>query len=363
MPTHFFHSGMTGAPTNTSAAGSTLNIIDACLNTGFNVRAVQSASVTDNAMTLTYASAHGYESLCLLRLDGAAGGSIVRRCTVTGANTLTIPVTGFGNGAVAGTLETRVAPADWERVFSDTNIGVFRSKVIGPGSNRFFYRVADTVVGSYPDMFRGFEAMTDANTGTDPFPTVAQAAGEGIRVLRADTPAPWVLIADQRTCYVGKCNSVGSLLDLFAFGDATPYNSADAFFSGFSPLDTLSNSSSSNAYVARNAGGTVKSTPWRNILTMGVTSGTSARTFPSPITGGMTFARPVLMLDGQSENDPIRGQRRGLMHCSANPTGAEQGGAPWRVFDVVMGVQGRVVVVSDRHVNGCVALPVDEDWA
>lgn len=114
MPTFFFHSGMTGAPTNTSAAGSTLGIIRACLVGGFNVLTPSSASVTSEVMTITYSSAHGYENLVWIRLDGAPGGSIVKRATVTSTTTLVIEATGFTNGAVSGTLSTRFAPADWE---------------------------------------------------------------------------------------------------------------------------------------------------------------------------------------------------------------------------------------------------------
>lgn len=368
MTTHFFHSSMTGAPTNTNAAGSTLGIIDACLNTGFNVRAVQSASVTANVMTLTYASAHGYESLIWLRLDGAAGGSIVRRCTVTGANTLTIPVTGFADGAVAGTLETRVAPADWQRVFSGTNVGVFRSKVVGPGSTRFFYRVSDNVVSSTPNLLRGFEAMTDANTGSAPFPTVAQQSGEGLIHARATSavPQPWFLVTDQRTCYFGfSSTSFGQYASGF-FGDILPYNTADAF-NGVVVCNSslgavrLAGSDASQSFFARRANGLGAADTTCGTQPFGTSSG-GGRVYPSPITGAMTFARPVLAVDGSSATtSAIRGERRGIMHCSANPIGAAQ---EFVIFDVVFGVNGRVLVTREANSGTtCNAFPIDEDWA
>jgi len=358
---------MIGAPTNTNAAGSTLGIIDACLNTGFNVRPVQSASVTANVMTITYASAHGYESLCLLRLDGAAGGSITRRCTVTGANTLTIPVTGFANGAVAGALETRVAPADWERVFSATNVGVFRSKTIGPGSSRFFYRVSDTVSGTAPQMLRGFETMTDANTGTGPFPTLVQRAGQGLVQARSSSATPnfWFIVSDQRTCYFGFYDSAFGLGATGFFGDLRPHNNADVFAAGIVAASStagvvrLAGTEFADAFCPRRASGLGGAEAICGTIPLGQSSGAGARLYPSPITGAMLFARPVLAIDGQTVNsDPIRGERRGLMHCSAFPISSTQS---FIVFEPVQGVTGRVVVVRES-VQQCIAFPIDEDW-
>lgn len=370
MPTHFFHSGMTGAPTNTSAAGSTLNIFDACLNTGFNVRAVASANVTANVMTLTYASAHGYENLSTLRFDGAAGGSIVRRCTVTGANTLTIPVTGFANGAVAGTLETRVAPADWERVFTGTNVGVFRSKVIAAGSSRFFYRISDNVAGATPALLRGFETMTDANTGTGPFPTMSQLAGEGLLAPRATdaTPRPWFVISDQRTCYFGLSASAFNGSANGFFGDFRPHNAADAFNgsvfivsnAGFSGLGAPAPTGVA-AYCARRANGLGSADVVTATIPFGSNSG-GTRIYPSPITGAMAFARPILAIDGPAPvTDAIRGERRGLMHCSTFPISS---GEQFMSIPLVQGIVGRVVVVREaQSTTSCIAFPIDEDWA
>lgn len=54
MPTHFYHSGMAGAPTNTNAAGSTLAIIDAILVTGFNLQSVLSATVASDSAVIAF---------------------------------------------------------------------------------------------------------------------------------------------------------------------------------------------------------------------------------------------------------------------------------------------------------------------
>ena len=358
MPTHFFHSGMAGAPTNTNAAGSTLAIIDAILVTGFNLQSVLSASVASEVMTVNYAIPHGYEDKVLIRLDGAAGGSIVRRATVTGAQVLTIPAPGFADGAVAGTLSTRVAPADWERVFSDTGKAVYRSKVVGPGSTRFYYRVSDTASGSSPGILRGYETMTDANTGTGPFPTVAQVSGNGILILRSTTssPAEWIAVADQRTCYFVLSADSSTAYPKW-FGDQEPLSSVDMFCASVAPTSSNHGLAGNGAshYSPRSADGvSIGVAQSRSGLTFN-----SLRTYPSPITGGMLVSRSLTTNEGTTgDSGVLRGIMRGAVNCSANPVPS---GGLFIVLPVVQGVSGRLVVFRDAA-NTAAGILVDEDW-
>jgi hypothetical protein len=356
MPTFFFHSDMAGAPTNTNAAGSTLEIIRSCLVTGFNLKSVVSASVASEVMTLTYAAPHGYEDKVWLRLDGAAGGSIVQRVTTAdGASSLTIPAPGFADGAVAGTLSTRVAPADWEEVFTDVGVGVFRSKVAGPGSTQFFYRFADTVSGYSQRMIRGFESMSDVNTGIGPFPTLAQQTGNGFTVQRSDssTARSWTIVADQRTVYISLCRASSTEAQSLFFGDESPFFSSDLFLGSVSGMTALADASNyTRARIFEGTGGATAGNQ-RSLF------GTQVLTYPSPIDGGMLFFRPVLTHNTNSAS-PLRGAMRGLMHCSANPV---QSGSHWRIFESVTGVTGRVLCHRDNLGSLCVAFPIDEDWA
>lgn len=355
MPTHFFHSGMTGALTNTNAAGSTLEIIRSCLATGFNVNPVLSAAVASGVMTLSYSTPHGYEDKVWLRLDGAAGGSIVRRATVTGASALTITAPGFADGAVSGSLSTRVAPADWDEVFTDVGVGVFRSKVAGPGSTQFFYRFADAVSGSSQRMIRGFESMSDVNTGIGPFPTLALQTGNGFTVQRSNslTARSWTIVADQRTVYISLCGASSTDAQSMFFGDESPFSSSDLFLGSVSGMSALADASSyTRARIFEGTGGATTGIQ-RSLF------GGQVLTYPSPVDGGMLFIRPVLTYNTTNAS-PLRGTMRGLMHCSANPV---QSGSHWRIFESVTGVSGRVLCHRDNLGNLCVAFPIDEDWA
>lgn len=362
MPTFFFHSAMAGAPTNTSAAGSTLEILRSCLVTGFNLKSVVSASVTSEVMTLNFAAPHGYEDKVWLRLDGAPGGSIVQRVTTAaGASSLTIPAPGFADGPVVGSLSTRVAPADWEEVFTGTLKAVFRSKVEGPGSTRFCYRLSDAVAGENFRM-RGFESMSDVDTGIGPFPTVAQTSGEGVLWQRSvQTSAnPWLAVVDGRTCFLFASRAGFDQMMGGFFGDCRPYGPSDLFFAGLARGGAGVNplSESSAWPVPREYSGAGTATTNTTMQAFGNASSGQRHGYPSLVDGGMAFQRPTLVL---SSNSQLRGEMRGLTLCSSNPIPT---GSAFVVLGNITGIAGRLAVVRSANASPqCVAFPIDEDWA
>lgn len=365
MPTFFFHSDMAGAPTNTNAAGSTLEIIRSCLVTGFNLKSVVSASVASGVMTINYAAPHGYDDKVWLRLDGAAGGSIVQRVTTAdGASSLTIPAPGFADGAVAGTLSTRVAPADWEEVFTGTLKAVFRSKVEGPGSTRFFYKVDDSAVGIQPRMLRGFESMTDVDLGDFPFPTSAQETGAGTMVVRSNsaTPRPWCAVFDGRTAYFF-ISHTGSDSYSTWFGDLSAVFSGDNYAAGVAYYSSFSGGSltgpNTNFYAPRAVAGVPGAVLQGMFPAFGPrASGAGALRSAHP-SGGFTLLRPLCTVDGEEDGTkPVRGTYRGLMHIYERSVTAEM----FAIFSGVTGVGGRLVVIKDDGSSRAVAFPIDEDW-
>lgn len=364
MPTFFFHSGMVGAPTNTNAAGSTLGIIRACLVEGFNVLTPSSASVTSEVMTITYSSAHGYENLVWIRLDGDAGGSIVKRATVTSSTTLTIEATGFANGPVAGTLSTRVAPADWEEVFTGTLKAVFRSKVEGPGSTRFFYRVSDAVAGNTASL-RGFESMPDVDTGSGPYPTVAQVAGEGLGIFRSNGPGrgaglpadAWAAVCDNRTVYLTLARyqnqSIPSstlFCSLMWFGDEQPLSNTDNFCAAVGGGENQL--FDATYFRARAFGAGVGSQSTNS------PSNLSPQTFPSPVFGGLLLLQPRLLLNGSSN---YRSVLRGAIDTTADPVPTN---STHIVMTDVPGLSGRAIFLrTGQAFVTRVACFHDGDWS
>lgn len=135
-------------------------------------------------------------------------------------------VNGYGAKAAAG----------WTREFTATNKAVYRP---GAGS-RLYYRVNDA--GSHASALareaqvRGFETMSDIDTGTGPFPTAAQSSlTQNSLILRKSTAAsstarPWTIYADNRTAYIFvQTGDIASTYFGGMIGDIYSYAPTDAY--------------------------------------------------------------------------------------------------------------------------------------
>jgi hypothetical protein len=115
-------------------------------------------------------------------LTGAAGSMIalLDACLVNG----------YGAKAAAG----------WTKPFTGTNLAAYRMGT-GGTARRMYLRVDDTAALSA--RLRGFDEMTDVDTGTEPFPTTVQVAAPGLwlhKSVSADATArQWMVIATPHT--------------------------------------------------------------------------------------------------------------------------------------------------------------------
>jgi len=102
-------------------------------------------------------------------------------------------VNGYGAKAAAG----------WTKPFTGTNLAAYRMGT-GGTARRMYLRVDDTATQSA--RVRGFDEMTDINTGTEPFPTVAQFADPGLWLHKSDTVSAaareWLVMATPHTALV-----------------------------------------------------------------------------------------------------------------------------------------------------------------
>jgi len=106
-----------------------------------------------------------------------------------------IAINGYGAKASCG----------WTKEFSGTNKAAYRSG--SDASCRTYLRADDTATGfsATETALRGYLAMSDIDTGTDLFPTVAQAAN-GMHLGKSNTAdatvRPWVAAGDSRTLII-----------------------------------------------------------------------------------------------------------------------------------------------------------------
>lgn len=139
-------------------------------------------------------------------------------------------------GKMIGVLDsTLVDQLGWTKEFSGVGQAVYRA----PAGRRMYYRCLD-VQPSIPTsasfaIFTGYLTMSSVSVGTNPFPTNVDHQNSGIQKLAdnidilpvINTPRPWQVIADDRTCILitqphldsGGQGFVGRY-QFFHFGDA-----------------------------------------------------------------------------------------------------------------------------------------------
>ena len=150
--------------------------------------------------------------------------------TVIGPNDFTYTVVGTpptpanGSNILASNGKTSLG---WRLLYEGTNKAAFQPRV---GSGMILQVIHDTQ--PYAALARGYETMSDVDTGTGPYPTVAQVS-TGITIQGTNNtagPKDWIIIGDEyQMCYI--INPTGGQQKTFFFGDllslvpSDPYNS------------------------------------------------------------------------------------------------------------------------------------------
>jgi len=339
----YFHSAMTGAPVLSGTTGALIAVLDACLVDGFGLKSVDSIVVAGGIATATIASGHIFEKGTCVTIAGATPSGLTGEKKVLSATTtaFTFDAGGIADGAATGTITAKLTPAGFTKLYAGTNLAAYKSANVAATGG--VLRVDDTA--AQQARVRGYETMSDVNTGTGPTPTDTQVSG-GLfwpKSTTANTTArEWVLVADDRTFYILLMpNSFAPVKGLLAgFGDMIPNNSADSayswFVSGQTATDTgLTSSASypgclgysnynqttSGRFAPRSYTGLGSSVRLGNAnlyLRNGVAwSGGGASgpfvAFPNGPDGGLYYER-VRMLEDQVSGSALRGELPGIMH-------------------------------------------------
>lgn len=222
VKTKWFANTMAGAPALSGSVGAMLSVLDACLKDGFNLLTLDSLVVASNVATCTKTS-HGFIVNQVVLIAGASPAGLNGEYTVTEvtASTFKFATTGISDQTATGTITAKAAPCGWEKQFSGTNLAVYRSGDVL--SSRIPIKVDDTV-GQYSSVLMA-EAFTDISTpvnscGTHYFKKSSTTDA---------TARPWLLIADDKTFYLGvDWNSAGTY-DFQSFGDFASTVVGDGF--------------------------------------------------------------------------------------------------------------------------------------
>lgn len=146
----YFTNVMQGAPQLSNNWGCMVDLLDACLVNGFNLKPITSITSADGVATVTIDVGHLYQVNQVLLIAGASDAAYNGEVRVLSATStkFTYAVLGAPASPASGdTLTVKVAPLGIEKVFSGTNKAVYRSKNIL--SNRPYLRVDNSKAEQY----------------------------------------------------------------------------------------------------------------------------------------------------------------------------------------------------------------------
>jgi len=212
--TRVYKSTDAGAPVLTGAVSSLINVLDACLVTGYNTKTI---TITRSGDVATAAcTAHGFLAGQYVTISGATPSGYngeFRVASVT-ANNFTFEVLGSPATPATGTISCVQSPAGWTKPYTGTNKAAFRNSVAAGGTGMYL-RVNDSASGTggaREALVRAYRTMSNVDTGTIETPTVAQVAASIVwrKSNTVDSTArAWILVADELTMYL--CVSTGTI--------------------------------------------------------------------------------------------------------------------------------------------------------
>lgn len=329
---NYYHSEMPGAPVLSGAAGAMLTVLDACLADGWGLVTATSLVVSGEVATLTFASGPAAAVRATIEVAGITGALAAlngkHRATSVSSNTVVFAAPGAADGTATGTITMKIASAGWEKAFTGTNKRAYRS--LDVSSTRLYLRVDDTA--TLNARWRGYEVMTDVDTGTGDFPTVAQQAAPGLYAHKANNTTgnrKWMLIADSKRflLLVQVHSTYPSLYSPLFFGDIVTFKAGDAYHclinaatsnietatSVGAGLESIVNSgNTSGRFLARSyaqTGGAIQSyTQAAGPDRAASTSGASAFPAGPDVVNNAIYVAPLVVNDGSAVSGPYRGK-------------------------------------------------------
>ena len=145
----------TNAPQFTNTWGCMIDVLDACLVTGFGSQITSSLVVENGVGIVTFGSAHNFKQFQVIEISGAADSSLNGEFRILGltANTIEFSVNAADQIAT-GSISCKVASLGWTKVFSGENKAVYRAK--DTEANPFYLRVDNSLDPVYNTNYAKF---------------------------------------------------------------------------------------------------------------------------------------------------------------------------------------------------------------
>jgi hypothetical protein len=330
---HKFKSTDAGSPVISGEVDKLRAFIQAIGVDGYNTKTI---TITRSGGTATAScTAHGYVDKHVLTVWNADQAEYNGEHCVTwvDANTFTFPVSGSPASPATGTISAKVAPIGLTQPFTGTNKGVF---LFPAGSNGAYLRIDDT--NAQNSQVRGFESMSDVDTGSNPCPTIAEyALGSGPYIYKSttanSTARAWKAWSDKKSLIIVINTDSANLWTPLLFGDYFDYKAGGVWNSHlFANIGTSVVSGTNMGGQSISPGGSSHVGGWMfrdhngaagavqagkvasyqcvQALNGNVMGNTASVTYPAEIRGGLILDK--VKIASETIADGIRGEIRGL---------------------------------------------------
>jgi len=139
----WFSSENINAPELSNNWGSLLNVLEACLLTGYGNQSIQGITIENGVATADFGAAHKLQLFQWIKISGSTQVALNTEFKILGATTTTIEfLIDLPDQMVVEVLTCSLASLGWSKPFSDTGRAVFQAK--NTDANPYFLRVDDT---------------------------------------------------------------------------------------------------------------------------------------------------------------------------------------------------------------------------
>ena len=139
----WFSSENINAPELGNNWGSLLNVLEACLLTGYGAQTIQSITIENGVATADFGAAHKLQLFQWIKISGSTQVALNTEFKILGATTTTIEfLIDLPDQMVVEVLTCSLASLGWSMPFSDTGRAVFQAK--DTSKNPYYLRVDDT---------------------------------------------------------------------------------------------------------------------------------------------------------------------------------------------------------------------------
>ena len=186
------------APQLTNAWGCLIDVLDACLITGFGSQNISSLVVSNGVAKATFGTSHNFKQFQVVEVSGVTQTVLNGEFKIIGLTPTTIEfLVSSPDLTATGTISAKLAPLGWSKSFSGTQKAIYRAKDIS--SNPYFLRVDNSLDPVYNTNYAKFAKVGILETCTG----IDDLSGNQVPQDKASPNKNWVGTGSAANAYVG----------------------------------------------------------------------------------------------------------------------------------------------------------------